>query len=204
MKYNSIEDVISFIEKWTGQVFLNSTQSHLPSFMPDALHTLDKALGGFWERPPFPFEPGELNHNSKRGLFYVQDEIVNPRTVDINANMIPLVLENQGVFCFGYSQELELMITGDWSFNGRHVSMDGWEPFPADIEDVLSCFLLSNFFTYIQANNNFISIEECDEFLEQCPIVLWSHSAMGESWEVLTDNSAKMLLIGGLGAIVRG
>jgi|GEM_PF-4328348 len=89
MKITSIDDAIKFILEWTGKQHFYSNNSLLTHNIPEALRKLDASLGGFWSEAPFPFKPGKLDHNSKHGLFKVQDVILNPRQASTDNEIRP-------------------------------------------------------------------------------------------------------------------
>jgi len=79
--------------------------------MPQALKKLDDKLVAFWDKLPFPFSPVELDHNTERGLFRVQDIIKDPRIKKSNTqDFTALVSENQGVWHFYYNDKHNLFL----------------------------------------------------------------------------------------------
>ncbi len=195
MKIKSIDDAVNFISAWTGVKCLPLNTNQLPLNTPKAVRKLYKALGYFWQSPPFPFEPGILDHNTKRGLL----DVVNPLTVDTDNAVTPLIYENQGVWKFGYTKDHQLMFSGDWAFDEKCISYNDWAPFPASIEEALIYFLMSNFFLYMHTSDDDIDFNtnyHSDEF----PIILWFHSAWGEQ-SFLTNISTTKLVYEGVGII---
>lgn len=203
MKKTSIATAITFIENWTQQSFIHVNEAELSLDVPNALHKLDKSLGAFWGNSSFPFDPGEFDHNTKRGLFNNQDQIVNPRMVNTEVDVIPLIHENQGVWNFGYTRDFQLMFSGDWALNGKHVNSTDWTPFPADVEDALTYCLLSNFFLYMISQDNFTQVGSESSHLDDFSVLLWSHPAWGNFRGFLTDSEAEKLAFDGFGVITR-
>jgi len=206
MKINNIDDAIEFITQWRGTPGAwPGGAGPLHQSEPKALRVLDEKLGQFWGEPPYPFLPSESDHNTERGLFRVQDTIINPRNASMDDDVTLLVAENQGVWFFGRTNEQKLLIKGDWIWSSEALSYAEWSPFDADIQDVLVFTLLLNFFfyTFSLTSNNTQPIYDSKD-LHDNYVLLWSHPAWSAFDGFYTDKDETTFVFSGFGAIQRG
>jgi len=201
---SDLDRIINFMLNWMDldNVFpSNKTQL---SSVPDSLKKVDAMLGAFWDDPPYPFKPAKFNHNSERGLFAVQDYIIDPRKQKSKSDELTgLVGENQGVWYFSYDKENRLYFRGDW-FVGDISSSDTPTLFPAEIEDVLCFALLGNFFWYVDgAYDESADWQEIyspdDKWPEDITVELWHHSAWNPYKGFWTNEDGSALLYDGMG-----
>jgi len=199
---NALEQIIKFINDWTGLSASPAIIANLPTSAPEPLKTLSREMGAFWENPPYPYAPKTLNGHTKRGLFLAQDYIKNPFSEKPNAEgLIPLISENQGVWHFSYSQEHQLFYQGDWSW-GSVDSSPSPVPFPATIMDALCFALLGNFFAYMDnVTWQDISIHPDDTWPDDIVVKLWNHSAWNNYKGFWTNEERTALLYDGVGLI---
>jgi len=203
MLIKSIRDVAQFIFNWTGESSsYPGGPNRLAQHLPEPIRILDELLGSFWGPQPYPFLPGEHDHNTNRGLFHVQDSIVNPRGTSLTDGNITLLLdENQGVWSVGYTKNHKLMIKGDWVWSGDVQTHLDWSPFDANIEDVLIFALLINFYFYAFSDKIFIDMDFNDPDSREPYSLLWSHPAWSAFPGFFTDTDGKILVFSGFGAI---
>ena len=145
---------------------------------PEPIKSLDRYLGAFWGKSPFPYAPDVLDHNTERGLFSVQDIIENPYIEEPNSEgLIALISENQGVWHFSYNQEQQLLFEGDWIWGNIDSSFSP-VPFPAKIQDVICFTLLGNFFAYMDNGTwQDVSVGPDDKWPDDINVKIWHHPA---------------------------
>ena len=196
---SDLDRIIKFILNWVGlDGPFPSKQTPLSS-TSDALRKLDALFGAFWDEPPYPFKPNKIDHNRKRGLFAVQDYIINPRKLEPNADgHLRLVSENQGVWYFSYDKQNRLYFCGDW-FVGDIASSDIATAFPAEIEDVLCFALLGNFFSYVDGTDWRDIFSPEDIWPEDITVKLWDHAAWSPYKGFWTNKDGSALLYDGVG-----
>lgn len=205
MANNSIDDILEFIRTWTNTGIQRSTSAKaLPDNMPSSLKNLDSSLGAFWSKAPFPFAPALEGYNSARGLFSIQDRILDPRNAPSEDKITVLIAENQGVWTFGYDQKHRLFIRGDWPWDKEYRSYgDDWHLFPAKIEDALSFTLLTNFYCYVSTGDEEMYLDTDSKYPDDIHIRLWSHSAWNTTKGFWTNPKKTALLFDGFGVVRR-
>ncbi len=196
MNRSGIDEIIAFIERWSNGTQVSRYRAEpLPDTLPRSILALNDRLGGFWKPPPFPFGPAELDHNTERGLFDVQDYIVNPNeVVPDEGGITPLIHENQGNWAFGYSEDHKLLIKGDWITDKSDQRFFDWVHFPAEIEDALIYTLLLNFYFYSGYELN----EKDRDFEKSTTVLLWSNPNWSTFW---TNEKFNILLFEGFAPV---
>ena len=196
-----LDEILLFIRNWTETVQLfPGSGKLLLNDVPPALNKLDKALGAFWDMPPFPFAPSEQDWNTERGVFNVQDKIHNPRNTPQQDGVTMLVSENQGVWAFGYDQQHRLVCNGEFIWNMELTPLGTeWHVFPGEVEDALVFALLTNFFCYVSAPGDPLLFDPESTWPEDIETPLWTHPAWKNSKGFWTNAERTALLYDGWG-----
>lgn len=199
---SDLDRIITFIENWTGISDKPSNPRAISDGIPKAIKTLDDKLGAFWDVLPFPFSPTELDHNTERGLFKVQDMIEDPRVEKPNSqDFTALISENQGVWHFYYDDRHNLFYEGDWIW-GELDSSYSPIPFPAKLEDALCFTLMVNFFFYMDNGTwDDTSTNPEDIWPNDLTVKLWHHPSWGYFKGFWTNSDGNALLFDGMGLI---
>ncbi|WP_426408619.1 hypothetical protein [Bradyrhizobium ganzhouense] len=127
----TIEDACSFIADWFGlKDDPAGSPIALPFEMPQAIQVVNRRLGRLW-----------LEHGNVR-IFDSQDTLISPHRYEVQPDgIVPVILENQGVWACGFKPETgaQLWVTGDWP--GDQVGSNAWR-LTQDVVDTAIVFVM--------------------------------------------------------------
>lgn len=195
MQVSGVADALGLILDWVGQEEVlpaSPPRPDLPAALPRVIAVSD-ALG-----PDFC---SIGSHNDT--LLNVQDRIWRPEDMRPDAKgVLPLITENQSVWQLGFvhSAPEQVLVKGDWLYGDDDLQPEDWCPLSMTSEDALILAVLINGFFGL--GTRFETREEPDFEIRpaDCPVLLWSHQALGVEWPGFwTDPDRRRLHFGGFG-----
>jgi hypothetical protein len=180
----TVEEACSFIAGWFGwKDDLAGSPITLPFEVPQAIQVVNRRLGRLW-----------LEHGNVR-IFDSQDTLILPHRYEARpGDVVPVLLENQGVWACGFKPETgaQLWVTGDW-LDGQSGS-SAWRP-TQDVVDTAIIFVMLANAIWASADCSMDEDEKPTEFSQ----LLWKFAPWAGFSGLWTNDDQTLMRMQGLG-----
>jgi hypothetical protein len=129
----TVEEACAVISDWFGWKNLGGASISLPFDVPQGIEIVNHHLGRLW------LEDGDTT------IFNSQDTLISPHRYAVEPDgIVPMILENQGVWVCGFKPDTgaQLWVMGDWP--GDEAGSRAWRPTHEVVDTAIIFVLLAN------------------------------------------------------------